>query len=878
MTRSPAQPEPPESPASAKPRVSTGLGGLDAILDGLRLGDNVVWSLDRIDDFAPFVQPFVEQALREQRRVVYLRYANHAPLVTDERVQVYQLDALRGFEPFVRRVHAIITEEGRGVFYVFDCLSDLLLAWATDQMIGNFFRVTCPYLYELDTVGYFALLRGSHALKTLARIRDTTQVLLGVRQVGDEVYVQPVKVWQRRSPTMFLPHRRVGERFAPLANSHDATELLSHLAHDGPRGARQHLDHWDRLFMEAEDLAQQPGDSAARAEMVDRLCRVMVGRDERMLALADRYFSLDDLLAIKARLIGTGFIGGKAVGMLLARRVLLSDAGFDWDEHLEPHDSFFVGSDVFHSFLVHNGLWPLLMKQRSAGGYYTAAAELRRRIRQGTFPEEVGAALRQMLEYFGQYPIIIRSSSLLEDSFGNAFAGKYASVFRVNQGTPEQRCAQVQDAIREVFASALSEDALAYRRQRGLDQADEQMALLIQRVSGVYREHYYFPDLAGVGISVNTCPWSPELDPAAGMLRLVLGLGTRAVDRVEDDYPRLVALDAPQRKPYHGPDAARRFTQRDVDVLNLEANQPQTVSVAALRNGGLDIDWRRLGEPDHEARRRLEERGRSGEVPWLLDFDRLLGDDHFAPLMRRMLKTLERAYGYPVDVEFTANFRDDGEGVRINPVQCRPLQTRGARARVHLPDTPDPARVFLASRGHFMGGNVDEPLEQVIWIDPAVYSGLPVAAQHEVARLVGRLNRRIGEAGGPRTMLLGPGRWGTSTPSLGVGVRFAEINHMTALGEVAFSRGGLMPELSFGTHFFLDLVETGIFYLALFPDEPGCRLDTRWLLSLPNELPRSLTGTGAAAAAVRVCRVPEVPLRLMADVVSQRVVCLRGGA
>src|SRR4030042_270471 len=141
-----------------------------------------------------------------------------------------------------------------------------------------------------------------------------------------------------------------------------------------------------------------------------------------------------------------------------------------------------------------------------------------------------------MIEYFGQSPIIVRSSSLLEDAFGNAFAGKYESVFCVNQGSPEQRYADFEEAVRTVYASTMSEDALTYRLERGLDQQDEQMALLVQRVSGSYRNGYFFPDLAGVGMSHNAFVWKPDLDPKAGMPRLVFGVGTKICTRVGADY------------------------------------------------------------------------------------------------------------------------------------------------------------------------------------------------------------------------------------------------------------------------------------------------------------------------------------------------------
>ncbi len=856
-------------------RVSTGIPGLDSILDGLRIGDNVVWRVDSIADYKAFVTPYVRQALGDGRRVVYMRFGRHEPLVASApNVVTYQLDAVQGFESFASKVHAIATEEGRYAFYVFDCLSDLLSAWATDQVIGNFFQVTCPYLFELDTVAYFALMRGSHSFKTTARIRETTQVMIGVHTWRNSVHVHPIKVWQRHSPTMFLPHVQAGDNFQPVAGSFEATELLSSISRRGAESGRRQLDYWDRLFLQAEDLITKGSPPEETVPMVDQLCRVMIGREDRILSLARAYLTLEDLLGIKARMIGTGFVGGKAAGMLLARRILLADSSFDWSNHLEQHDSFFVGSDVYYSYIVHNGWWKLLMQQKTDEGYFSIASEMRDKMRQGSFPDEIREAFQQMLEYFGQYPIIVRSSSLLEDGFGNAFAGKYDSYFLPNQGSPEERCARLEEAVRAIFASTMGEDALAYRRQRGLDRLEEQMGLLIQRVSGSYRNHYYFPDLAGVGVSYNTFVWSKEMDPKAGMLRLVAGLGTRAVDRVEGDYPRIVALDAPLKRPLKGFEGARRFAQRDVDLINVESNRPETVSLLDLFRVDLGIDWARYAVPDWETTKRLEERGGKGQKVWLLTFDTLLSEGPFTAMMQRMLKTIEGVYRYPVDIEFTVNFDAAGEPV-FNVVQCRPLQTKGEAQKVEIPLGIGEERIFFATEGHFMGGSIAQTIRRIILVDSEEYIRLSLTEKYEVARLIGRLNKRLGDRREVPTLLMGPGRWGTSTPSLGVPVTFAELNNITALAEIAFPGGNLMPELSFGTHFFQDLVEADIFYVALFPDTEGCTFNRAWLEELPNALEGLMPASARYRKVVKVYNLPGEGLQLMADVVSQQLLCHR---
>ena len=854
-------------------RVTTGYAGLDKILDDLRVGDNVVWKVDSIADYRYFIGPFVDHARKAGKRVIYMRFGDHEPLLgASPGITVHHLDASRGFELFASRIHAILTEEGRGGFYVFDCLSDLLSAWATDHMVGNFFRVTCPYLFELDTVAYFALFRDRHSYQTIERIRDTTQVLIDVYTHERNFHVHPLKVWQRCSPTMFLPHRKERDEFIPLTNSFEATALLSAIANNSADSVQRHLDHWHRLFLQAEIIAVDPMAKAEQVEMVEHICRHLIGREERILDLARRYFHLPDLLQIKSRLIGTGFIGGKAVGMLLAGKILLRDPSWPWEEHLEAHHSFFVGSNVYYSYIVHNGWWNLFMRQKTTEGYFTAAAELRDNMLGGEFPATVREGFHKMLEYYGRCPIIVRSSSLLEDGFGNAFAGKYDSFFSVNQGTSEERLARFEEAVRRIFASAMSEDALSYRLQRGLDLQDEQMALLVQRVSGAYRKHYFFPELAGVGISYNTCVGDQGMNPRAGMLRLVLGLGTRAVDRVEGDYPRLVALDSPLKKSHKSSEDARRFSQRDIDLLNIDENRLQTVSLLQLAREEIDIPWSMYGVKDYETIRRLAERGRKGQEVWILSFDKLLAETSFSSLMQRMLKTLEEAYQYPVDVEFTVNFTAGGQA-KIDVVQCRPLQTKGQQIRVEVPlDMPE-EKVFFRSVGNFMGGNISQEIRWIIWVDPAEYARLPLAEKYEIARLIGRLNRRVADRGENRTMLLGPGRWGTSIPSMGVPITFAEINNMTALAEVAFTSGELMPELSYGSHFFQDLVETDIFYLALFPESKTCRINLDWMPQFSNALEGLMPASSRYKQVVKVFRVPGDGLRLAADVVSQNLLC-----
>ena len=854
-------------------RVSTGIKGLDELLNHLQSGDNVVLQVDDIEDYKSFVIPYVNAALENNERVVYMRFARHEPLLdATGKITIYKLNADAGFESFSTQVHNIIRQEGRDVFYVFDCLSDLLLVWATDLMIGNFFVITCPYLFELNTLAYFAILRGRHSFKTVARIRETTQVLLDVYNYQGKICVHPLKAWHRYSPTMFLPHIREGEQFIPVMSIVDAASLFSFLAHKSSVSPERHLDYWDRIFIRAQELPDTPEVAPERHKMVEQLSRVLIGREKRMLSLARKYFRLEDLLEIKDRLIGTGFIGGKSVGMLLARNILRQDASFDWSSHLERHDSYYIGSDVFYSYMVQNGWWKLLMAQKTEEGYFEAARELKSMMLRGVFPTEVREQFQLMLEYYGQSPIIVRSSSLLEDAFGNAFAGKYESIFCVNQGTPEQRYENFEEAVRRIFAGTMNEDVLTYRFHRGLDRQDEQMALLVQRVSGAYRKHYFFPEIAGVGTSYNTFVWKQGMDPKAGMLRLVFGLGKRAVNRVGNDYPRIVALDAPLVRAHSGLNDIQRFSQHDVDMLNLEENRFQSMPLSLVLDEGLSAHMELLGVRDKEESDRVQARGRQSRDAWILTFDNLLSNTEFPMMMSRMLKTLESVYEYPVDIEFAGNFNIE-EKLQVNLLQCRPFQTKGQHVWVAIPGKIQDNRILLRQEGNFMGGSVSQPISRIIYIDPQSYTELSLSEKYNVARLVGRLNKLIEHRKEMPTFLLGPGRWGTTTPGMGVPVVFSEINNITAIAEIAYRDGSLTPDLSFGTHFFQDLVEMDIFYMAIYPDNDKVFFNRAWMDSQLNQLADLSQRDSRYAGVVRVYDVKKKDLRLLSDVVNQQVIC-----
>ena len=848
--------------------IRSGVPDLDRLLDSIRLGDNVVWQVSDIDEFRRFAEPFARQAVQDGRNIVYIRFAQHPPVLSDlTGIDVREFDPDEGFETFTVKLHDEITRRGRDAFYVFDCLSELQSAWYTDLMMGNFFRVTCPYLFELDTVAYFPLIRGRHSFDAVARIRDTTQLLLDVCSAGKAMYIHPLKVWNRYSDRMFLPHsmdRTTGE-FATVRDGVAMSRYYQALQQAELQHQDQNFDSYDRFFSAAR--LECAGGRGFSPETEEQLIGSMMTHDDHLSELVRRYFQPEDYFALRDRMIGSGAVGGKACGMLLARKIASRELPQDMVEHSEPHDSWYIGSDVYYTYIVSNNCWRLRIRQRTEAEYFTAAEELKEHLLTGTFPAKIREQFLTMLEYYGQSPIIVRSSSFLEDGFHNAFAGKYESVFCVNQGTPQERLEAFEQAVRTVYASTMNPSALEYRRVRGLEDKDEQMAILVQRVSGSWYGDAFMPAAAGVGYSHSAYKWYRDMDPTAGMLRLVMGLGTRAVDRTREDYPRLANLDRPAATIYTTSAQKHRFSQHWVDVLDRRTNVIREMPVDLLF---LELPrWYRnqILEHDYEAESLMRQRGDNSDVLFV-SCQRLLENRAFTGMMQRILKTLERVYESPVDIEYAVNLDDRGDFV-VNLLQCRPLYLGQEGENVdigalHLKET------LMDLSDSSMGPSGVRDIDAVVLVDPIAYYNYPYARKHDVATAVGKVNHWFREHG-KKVLLLTPGRMGTSSPELGVPVCFAEIVGCTAVCEVSDARAGYQPELSYGSHMFQDLVEAEILYGAVWNNEKTLLYKPELLEAMPDRFPEICPEDAPLIGMIRAVETPG--LKLWQDAVSARAVC-----
>ena len=868
-------------------RVKSGIPSLDEAFHNIRLGDNVVWSVSDLADFRVFMEPFVRQAIADGRNIIYVRFASHPPLLEAQPgLTIVPVELSHRFETFTLAVRRLIEKEGRGAFYVFDCLSELQTAWATDLMMGNFFKLTCPYLFELDTVAYFPVIRGRHSYQAIAKIQTTAQIFLDVyaekrmnEPFADQnllpggsvstsiesdhaqpdagtgaasekprtLYVRPVKIWNRYSDTMFLLHAYDTEtgNFRPVASGVEVSRFYQIMEKAGREERSHNQDSWTRFFNRAEMKYESGLDVS---EECSRICNIMLTRDEKLRVMIKENFRPEDYFEIRRREIGTGLIGGKSTGMLLARK-LIENKRPDIASRLEPHDSFYMGADVFYSYIVDNQLWDL-------------------RVRQSPEMEE---KFCRILDYYGQDPYIVRSSSILEDGFGNAFAGKYESVFCVNDGTMEDRLEEFERAVRTVYASATNKSALDYRLHRGLENRDEQMALLIQRVSGSRYRSFFMPAAAGVGYSVS--PYAVSAGNGRkdeGMLRLVMGLGTGAVDRKLGSYPRIVQLNDPRRTSGTSDAERHRFSQQRIDVISFIDSAEESLPLSDVEAELPYFLKTKLLSHDSDAELMFANRGDRRFV-WYVSCDGIVKCEPLMDDMRGILSLLETSYGNPVDTEFTINLSENGDYM-IDLLQCRPLQVAKNHGAVAIPENIPEDSILLESTGSSMGFSRKETLGLLIFIDPVGYYELPYREKYAVRDALSKINWAL-RGGKTNAMLFAPGRICTSSPELGVPSAFADITEMRAIAEVAETKAGYQPELSFGSHIFQDLVEAEIFYTAVFANERTRIWRPEKLRTFPDvtekflpELPEGLQNV------ISVYDVSEGACTLWYDMVKQRLV------
>jgi hypothetical protein len=713
---------------------------------------------------------------------------------------------------------------------------------------------------ELYRRGVISRERLEAEVKEKAELSQKREGLVNpLAEEGDDVWEQRLQQIRDQQTDFYFAYNLPIKLFESLIE-----ELLAersvHREESGLALFNPELTPVELLLHQLEQLEALPEERRERARteieaVTAVLVKTMVSDQPGFGRMARRWLAREDFQFIQSRRIGEGKIGGKAGGLLLAWKILRTVLPQEIHRMAIPN-SYFIGADVFYHFLADNHLELPNQKHKSLDQVRSEYPTIQEEFLRHRLPEDVADRLREILITAGNTPLIARSSSLLEDGVGTAFAGKYVSVFCPNQGTVQERLRDLTAAVQRVYASVFNPDALFYRGRMGLLDYDERMSVLIQEVQGSTYRDGFFPTLAGVAFSYSPIVWDSRLRKEEGFCRLVMGLGTRAVVRVAEDYPRLVMLSHPALRPENTPADIRRYSQKIVDVIDLRcaelsswpvsrllrADYPVLRWLASVDRGDTVMPVFSIG-PDFQPERMV------------LTMDNFLQQSDFVGLLKGVLSTLAREYGVPVNVEFAVTLDPESATpeMTFHLLQCRAQTGVSGGVPFKIPKgIPAEDKFFIATRVVPQGAV--RQVDAVCFVDPEAYGALADAGERKtVAGIIGRLNKLLE---GRSFILIGPGRWGSINPLLGVPVTYADIFNTRALVELAVTQQGAQPEPSYGTHFFQDLVEASIFPIAVYPDQPGDLFRPEWMANAKNSLAEMLPDVHNPNDCVKLVNIP----------------------
>jgi pyruvate, water dikinase len=647
-----------------------------------------------------------------------------------------------------------------------------------------------------------------------------------------DVILDNIQKWIKEDRSGFLVNTLVNPG-SSLAGINSALERYHHLATQGieltaPR------EKWFRVAL-------------IRRILSDQLSFLNIAKD---------HIEIDDFSDFMRRVIyplgSHGKLGGKSSGLILAEKIIKRSSSVEGFLHdIKIPKTWYLPSDGVFSFMSYHNLEDIIeQKYKDVGQIRQEYPYIVHVFKNFPLPPELIKGLSLALDDCRNVPLIVRSSSLLEDQSGQAFAGKYKSLFIANQGTKEERLIALMDAVKEVFASMFGPDPLEYRLEHNLLDIHEEMGILIQEVVGTRVGPYYLPAFAGIAFSRNDYRWSSRIRREDGLVRMVPGLGTRAVDRLSDDYPVLVSPGQPGLRTNVTPQEIACYSPRKIDVINLNTRTFETIEIQPLlkkyareypaiqqivsvQAEGFIYNHKMIG-PEMN----------SDENEFIVTFEGLFSRTHFLKQIHATLKVLESAFDHPVDIEFA----HDGSSLYL--LQCRSQSYSGESMPAEIPrDIPQEDLVFTANRyitnGTFTG------ITHIVYVDPKKYAELSDYQDLiAVGRAVGRLNQILPKR---HFILMGPGRWGSRGDiKLGVSVTYSDISNTLMLIEIALKQNGYVPDLSFGTHFFQDLVEASIRYLPLYPDDTGNVFNEHFLTTQPSCLVGLLPEFASLESVVRV--------------------------
>ena len=527
--------------------------------------------------------------------------------------------------------------------------------------------------------------------------------------------------------------------------------------------------------------------------------------------------------------IGEGSMGGKGRGLAFIDQIIKRNPVCDDLDGVQitiPH-TVVVCTDIFDDFMDANGLYPVALSS-------APDAEILDHFLTGKLPEEV---VDDLVAFFDvvKRPLAIRSSSLLEDSHYQPFAGIYSTYMIPYVEDADMRKELICGAVKAVYASVFYSDSKAYMNATSNVIDQEKMAVILQEVVGEYHDGYYYPSFSGVGRSLNYYPVNDE-KTEEGVVEVAVGLGKYIVDGG-------LALRFSPKHP-------GKVMQTSTLEHALRDTQTSLFALPATPDGVYDF---KVDDSFNIVKLSVADAFKTGALKYLVStfdaYDRIIRDNDlgrgrkivtFANVLKHgvfplaeatdfMLTTGQYAMGRPVEIEFAGKINPvkgkRGEKGTIYWLQIRPIVDKKEMLDDSITEVDDD-RLLLRSETA-LGHGIMDNVRKVVYVKPETFDSM---RNPEVAQEIERINKEMVERGEPY-ILIGPGRWGSSDPALGIPVKWAQISGARLIAESALP--GYRIEPSQGTHFFQNLTSFGVGYLTVDPSGGNGYIDMDWLQSLP---------------------------------------------
>lgn len=527
--------------------------------------------------------------------------------------------------------------------------------------------------------------------------------------------------------------------------------------------------------------------------------------------------------------IGEGSLGGKGRGLafidsIIKRHPVCDD--FDGVQITIPH-TVVVCTDIFDEFMDSNNLYPVALSD-------APDEEILHHFLEAKLSEEVVSDLMAFFEVVKR-PLAVRSSSLLEDSHYQPFAGIYSTYMIPYVDDEAQRRRIICDAVKGVYASVFFKDSKAYMNATSNVIDQEKMAVILQEVVGEYHDGFYYPSFSGVGRSLNYYPVNDEKSEE-GVVEVAVGLGKYIVDgglalRFSPKHPTKIIQTSTI-------ETALRDTQRNLFALpstvgdDYEFKVDDSFNIVklpvadAVKTGALKYLISTFDLADGLIRDSDTGRGRK-----LVTFANVLKHGVFplAEVLDFMLSTGQYEMGRPVEIEFAGNINPvkgkNGEKGTVYWLQIRPIVDKKEMLDDKIMDVPDDKLMLRSDTA--LGHGIMDNVKTLVYVKPENFNS---AYNPEVAQEIEKINAEMVKNGEPY-ILIGPGRWGSSDSALGVPVRWPQISGARLIVETALP--GYRIEPSQGTHFFQNLTSFGVGYFTVDPAGGNGYIDNEYLASLP---------------------------------------------